>query len=201
MDQTATRGLLLPPAVLDVRLTQGRHIGRSAAVFRQRQAIEMAAIACRPAVDERRLPLGHKAPVALDRHQSVEQGVHEPEAIAAPGQVVPHQRAAVVAAAGQKGDVVLTLRLDPGCDLPVGGQGPDGVSSSNSNAGRRTAEPHRLIEMGEADAQLLLMAAHAHHPPGLVGGKQHRELQALQQGRQAAGELIGDGDTGAFLAV
>lgn len=107
----------------------------------------------------------------------VAQGIPQP--LASPVQVVPQQRAVVVGGAGEEGDVVLTLWLDPGCDLPVGGQRPDGVSGSHSDAGWRTAEPHRLIEMAESDLELTIVPAHAHHASGLVGGKQHRELQTL----------------------
>lgn len=171
MNQASARGFALPPAVLRVRLTQGRHVGRRAAVFRQRQAVEVAAIAGRPAADEGRLPLGHKAPSALDRHQPVKEGVHQPEAIAAPGQVVAHQGARVMTGTGEKGDVVLSLRLDVGRDLPVGGQGPDPIPRAHGDAGGRAAKPHGLIEAGKPKAQLTLMAAHAHHPAGLVGGE------------------------------
>jgi hypothetical protein len=118
--------------------------------------------------------------VALDRYQPVEQGVHQPEAAVGPGQVVAHQRAAVVAGAGQKGDVVLVLWLEVGCDLPVGGQAPDPIPRAHGDAAGRAAQPHRLIEAGKPEPQLAAVAAQAHHPPGLVGGKQQRQLQLLQ---------------------
>ncbi len=190
MDQATARGLVLPPVILGVRLAQGRHVGRRTAVLRHRQAIEVAAIPRCPVADEWRLPLRHEAPVAFDRHQSFEQGVHQPEAITAPGQVVPHQRAAVVAAAGQEGDVVLSTRLDVGRDLPVGRQAPDPIPRAHGDAAGGAAQAHGLIEMPKAQMQLAPVAAHAHHPPGLVGGEQHRQLQLLQQGGQALGVLI-----------
>jgi len=50
----------------------------------------MAAITGCPCTDEGRLPLGHETPVALDDHQPIEEGVHQPKAAVAPSQVVAH---------------------------------------------------------------------------------------------------------------
>ena len=51
------------------------------------------------------------------------QGIPQP--LAAPGQVMVHQQAAVVAAADQEGDAVFAPRLDVGRDLPMGRQAPN----------------------------------------------------------------------------
>ena len=96
------------------------------------------------------------------------QGIPQP--LASPGQVVAHQRAAVVAAAGQDGDDVY-VRAD-------------------GDAAGGAAQAHGLVKAGEAQPQLAAVAAHAHHPPGQIGGEQHRELQVLQQGGQALGVLV-----------
>lgn len=101
-----------------------------------------------------------------------------------------HQRAAVVAAAGQEGDVVLAFGLDARCDLAAGRQGPDSVAAADGNAGGGAGQAHGLVKAGEAQPQLAPVATHVHHPAGLVGGEQHRQLQLLQQGGQAPGVLV-----------
>lgn len=76
--------------------------------------------------------------------------------------------------AGQAGDVVLALGFDMGRGLPVGRQVPDRIPRAHGDAGGRAAQPHGLVEAGKPQPQLALVAAHAHHPPGLIGGEQHR---------------------------
>lgn len=119
-------------------------------------------------------PAARIARTALQQHLCsgpVAQGLQQP--LAAPGQVVAHQWAAVVAAAGQEGDVVLALGLDVSRDLPVDRQGPDRIPRAHGDAAGSAAQAHGLVKAGEAQSQLAARAAHAHHPPGLVGGEQH----------------------------
>ena len=85
-----------------------------------------------------------------------------------------HQQAAVVAAAGQEGDVVLALGLDVGRDLSVGRQAPDPIPRAYGDAAGGAAQAHGLIKASQAHPHLALIAAHAHHRPGLVGTEQGR---------------------------
>lgn len=101
-----------------------------------------------------------------------------------------HQQAAVVAAAGQEGDVVLALGLDVGRDLSVGRQAPDPIPRACGDAAGGAAQAHGLIEMEELKPQQALIATNTHHPAGLVGGEQHRQLQSLQQLGQPLAVLI-----------
>jgi hypothetical protein len=78
---------------------------------------------------------------------------------------------------------MLTLGPDATGDLPVGRQGPDRVLTAHRHTGGRARQPHGLIEVGKAQPQLAAVAAHAHHPPGLVGGDQHRQPQLVQKSR------------------
>jgi hypothetical protein len=64
-------------------------------------------------------------------------------------------------------------------NLAAGGQVPDGIAAANGQAGGGAAEPHGLIKTRETHLQVAPMAAEAHHPPGLVGGEQHREIQSF----------------------
>lgn len=105
------------------------------------------------------------------------QGI--PQRIASLGQVVAHQRAAVVAAAGEEADVVLALGFDVGRDLPVDRQGPDGGPRAHGDAAGGAGQALGLIEMRKAQLQLTPVAAHAHHPSGLVGGEQRRQGLAV----------------------
>jgi len=109
MNQAAAAGLVLAPAVFHIGFAQGGHIGRCAAVFVDGQPVKVASIHLFQAADERWLPLGHKAPVVFNRDQTVEQGVHQPEAVAAPGQVMAHQRTAEMTGSGKESDVMLAL--------------------------------------------------------------------------------------------
>jgi len=136
-------------------------------------------------------PAARIARIALHQHLCsgpVAQGFPQP--LASPGQVVAHQRPAVVTAPGQEGDVVLALGLDVGRDLQVGRQGPDRISCADGDAAGGAAQPHGLVKAGEAQPQVSPVAAHAHHPPGLVGGEQHREIQVLQQGGEGLAVLV-----------
>ena len=63
-----------------------------------RAVVEMAAITGGPTTDEGRSHWG-TAPVALDCHQPIKEGVHQPEAAIAPGQVMAHHRSTSVAGA------------------------------------------------------------------------------------------------------
>jgi hypothetical protein len=133
--------------------------------------------------------VGRRAAVFYEG-KAVEQGVHQPEAAVAPGQVVAHQRAAVMTGAGQEGDVVLALGLNAWCNLPIGRQAPDPIPRAHGDAAGGAAQAHGLIEMRKAQPQLAQVAAHTHHPSGLVSGEQHRQLQLLQQRGQALAVLV-----------
>lgn len=101
-----------------------------------------------------------------------------------------HQQAAVVAAADQEGDDVFAPRLDVGRDLPMGRQAPDPIPRAHGDAAGGAAQAHGLVEMRKAQLQLSPVAAHAHHPAGLVSGELHRQLQSLQQLGQPLAVLI-----------
>lgn len=122
-------------------------------------------------------PAARIARTALQQHLCsgpVAQGLQQP--LAAPGQVVVHQQAAVVAAAGQEGDVVFAPRLDMGRDLPMGRQAPNRIPRADGDDAGGAAQAHGVIKAGQAHPHLALIAAHAHHRPGLVGGEQVRQL-------------------------
>ena len=145
MNLAAAAGLVLAPTVFRIGFAQGGHIGRCAAGFVDGQPVEVAAIPQLPAADEGRLPLRQKAPATLNRNQPVEEGVHQPVAVAAPGQVMAHQRAAVVTGAGKESDVVLALGLDAGRDLPVGRQAPDRIPRAHGDGAGGAEHANSLI--------------------------------------------------------
>jgi len=122
-------------------------------------------------------PAARIARTALQQHLCsghVAKGIPQP--LAAPGKVMVHQQAAVVAAADQEGDDVFAPRLDVGCDLPMGRQAPNRIPRADGDDAGGAAQAQGLIKMRKAQLQLAPEAAHAHHTPGLVGREQVRQL-------------------------
>ena len=120
-------------------------------------------------------PAAQIARTALLQHLCsgpVAKGIPQP--LAVPGQVMVHQQAAVVAAADHEGDAVFAPRLDVGRDLPMGRQAPNRIPRADGDDAGGAPQAHSLIKASQAHPHLALIAAHAHHRPGLVGTEQGR---------------------------
>ena len=113
--QHSTVDFLLPPSLFASGGGMYGDVGRSATVFRDGKAIEMAAISRCGVVNERWRPKWREAPVAFNGGEAVAERVDEHESVIAPADVMGHHWTGDMATAAEKSDVVLTGWLDLRC--------------------------------------------------------------------------------------
>jgi hypothetical protein len=91
----------------------------------------MAAIARCQLGDKGRFPLGHKTPIAFNGGKAVKHGVDDPELVATKGQIVHHQRASQMTGTRQKGNIMLSFRLNFGRNISAGRKAPDRLPTAH----------------------------------------------------------------------
>ena len=194
MDQAAAAEPVITPALVAVALGEGGDPEGARAILGKGQTVEVTAILRNPARDEGRQPAGHETPGGFEGHQPVEQGVDQPQPPPIPGQVMAEQRTAVVAGAGQKGDVMGPLRRQARRNLAAGGQRPDALAAPHSDTAGGACQPHGLVETAEVKLQATGMGADADHLASLVGRKEKGEPQAVEKLGQTGRMDVVDAD-------
>ena len=100
-------------------------VGRSATVFRDGKAIEMAAISRCEVLNKRRLPDRNKAPRLLKCRETITERIHKHQPTITPGDVVGHHRSGDMGATAKKSNVISASRLDQRCEIALRWQRPN----------------------------------------------------------------------------